>query len=121
MITNAKIGQTIWFKERWSGMPTEAKITAMYDTHAATHLTHGGTMNIRFADMFATKNELMQAMRDESNRNVAKAKDSIQTVEDLVRYMYDHVVAHAEEYTDYDARRAVRERAKELLNIDLQS
>ena len=119
MITNAKIGQIIWFKERWSGMPTEAKITAVYDTHAETHLTHGGTMNVRFADMFVSKNELMRTMQDESNRNVAVIKASIQTVEDLVRYMYDHVVANAEEYTDYDARRAVRERARELLNIDL--
>ena len=121
MITNAKIGQTIWFKERWSGMPTEAKITAVHDTHAETHLTHGGTMNVRFADMFVNKNELIQAMQDKSNRNVADIKASIRTVEDLVCYMYDHVVANAEEYTDYDARRAVRERAKELLNIDLPS
>ena len=38
---------------------------------------------------------------------------------DLVAFMYDHCVACAEEYTDWTARRAVKEIAKEMLGLDL--
>ena len=33
--------------------------------------------------------------------------------------MYDNNVSTAEEYTDWDARQTARERAKELLDLDL--
>jgi hypothetical protein len=34
-------------------------------------------------------------------------------------FMYNNRVAVSEEYTDWEARTAVKERVKELLNIDL--
>jgi hypothetical protein len=34
--------------------------------------------------------------------------------------MYDHCVACAEEYTDWTARRAVKEIAKEMLGLKLE-
>ena len=52
-------------------------------------------------------------MAKTENKNVCK------TIEDLVQFMYDNTVSCADEYTDWNARRAARERAKELLDIDL--
>jgi len=45
-------------------------------------------------------------------------KESIKDVNDLIKFMYDNVVSKADEYTNWEARDAVKERAKELLNID---
>ena len=122
MIKNPRVGQIAWFEEHWSGTPTKCKIETVSERTAnikALDGARGNYTNMPLDRLFTTKQELLDAMHDKSNKHVASIKASIQTVEDLVRYMYDHVVANAEEYTDYDARRAVRERARELLNIDL--
>ena len=55
----------------------------------------------------------------EERKKIAEIKDSIKDAGDLVRFMYDHCVACAEEYTDWTARRAVKEIAKEMLGLDL--
>ena len=39
--------------------------------------------------------------------------------DELEDVMYDHCVACAEEYTDWTARKAVKEIAKEMLGLDL--
>lgn len=48
-------------------------------------------------------------------------KKEIKDVNDLIKFMFDHVVSSgAEEYVDWDARITVIERTKELLNIELK-
>ncbi len=52
-------------------------------------------------------------------KRIAEIKAKIKDAGDLVAFMYDHCVACAEEYTDWTARRAVKEIAKEMLGLDL--
>ena len=41
-------------------------------------------------------------------------------IESLIRFMFDNTISTGScEYTDWEARQAVKERVKELLNIDL--
>ena len=64
---------------------------------------------------FANYNKL----KNEEEKKIAEIKAKIKDTGDLVAFMYDHCVACAEEYTDWTARRAVREIAKEMLGLEL--
>ena len=55
----------------------------------------------------------------ETREKIAEIKAKIKDTGDLVAFMYDHCVACAEEYTDWTARRAVKEIAKEMLGLEL--
>ena len=55
----------------------------------------------------------------EEEKKIAEIKAKIKDASDLVAFMYDHCVACAEEYTDWTARKAVKEIAKEMLGLDL--
>ena len=61
------------------------------------------------------RNIHMQILNGMMVETAAKIKDA----SDLVAFMYDHCVACAEEYTDWTARRAVKEIAKEMLGLEL--
>ena len=58
--------------------------------------------------------------KKEEEKKIAEIKAKIKDAGDLVAFMYDHCVACAEEYTDWTARRAVKEIAKEMLGLDLE-
>lgn len=81
--------------------------------------TDNGSFTIPVKDIYLTRDALIQAMNDEADKIVAEYKAGIHTAEDLIRFMYEKPVGHCEEYTDYEARRAVKELALELLGITL--
>ena len=58
-------------------------------------------------------------LKKEEENKIAEIKEKIKDTSDLVAFMYDHCVACAEEYTDWTARKAVKEIAKEMLGLDL--
>lgn len=131
MITNPKIGQKVWFREMWSGCIHSAKITELGETevsakdpkkypYAELAWDDGGNSGCLLKDLYATKSELVSALKKESEDRINKIKSEIHDVNGLVRFMYDNCVASAEEYTDWDARRAVREIAKEMLGLELE-
>lgn len=70
-------------------------------------------------DIYKSKSDAEKAYREEIQNRIKEYKSRINTVEDLVRFMFTENVAYAEEYTDYEARQAVIERTKELLDIEL--
>ena len=64
------------------------------------------------------KTEYIELKKEEEEK-IAEIKAKIKDTGDLVAFMYDHCVACAEEYTDWTARRAVKELAKEMLGLEL--
>ena len=54
-------------------------------------------------------------------RKVSEIKEQLGTKDDIIQFMYDNVVAQAEEYTNWDARQAVREIMQERYGTDLES
>lgn len=86
-------------------------IEGMGDTH--------GTQTIAVSNCFHTAEELNAYNQQTSDAQVLEYRASISTVSDLVRFMYDHTVSKAEEYTDWEARAAACDAAKELLGLDL--
>lgn len=137
MIENPRIGQKVWFREMWSGCIHSAKITGFGETevpasgsekcqyvttepYAELEWDDGGNSSCLLRDLYASRKELVDALKKESEDRISKIKSEIHNVNDLVKFMYDNCVASAEEYTDWDARRAVKEISKEMLGLELE-
>ena len=130
MINNPKIGQKVWFLEPWGQCIHSAKITALGETevsvrnpekypYADIKWDDGGNSGCLLKDLYVSREELQKELKKEEEKKIAEIKDKIKNANDLVAFMYDHCVACAEEYTDWTARRAVKEIAKEMLGLDL--
>lgn len=78
-----------------------------------------GTTHIQKSKIFYSYGACYAAYRKRREEIKKNYKQSIHTVEDLVKFMYENNVAYAEEYTDYEAREAAKEKAQELLGIEL--
>lgn len=127
-----EIGQKVWFLEYWSKMPKCATIVSFETIEpdkvykferkvAKLHWDEGGTNSMLVDNLYSTKEELLCAEKEKSRKRIEKFKEEIKDVKDLIQFMFDNVVSTgAEEYADWDARTAVIERSKELLNIDLE-
>ncbi len=74
-------------------------------------------MNIRLSICWPSKEECMRAQARQMKLQTEEYKKSIETVEDLVRFLFTHD-CYSEDH-DYDAEEAARISAKELLGIDL--
>lgn len=130
MIKNPKIGQKVWFVEHWSQCIHSAKITALGETevsvrdpkkypYADIKWDDGGNSGCLLKDLYASREELKKELKKEEEKKIAEIKAKIKDANDLVAFMYDNCVACAEEYTDWTARRAVKEIAKEMFGLDL--
>ncbi len=131
MITNTRIGQKVWFLEPWSNCIHSAKIIALGETEASARdpktypyaeikWDDGGNSNRLLRDLYSSREELQAELKKAEEKKIDEIKSKIKDVNDLVAFMYDHCVASAEEYTDWIARRAVKEIAKEMLGLELQ-
>lgn len=130
MITNPKIGQKVWFFEPWGQCIHSAKITALDETEASVRdqerypyadikWDDGGDSIRLLRDLYSSREELQKELKKTEEKRIRKIKYEIRDVNDLVTFMYNHCVASAEEYTDWIARRAVKEIAKEMLGLEL--
>lgn len=130
MIINPKIGQKVWFLEPWGKCIHSAKITALGETEVSVRNPEkypyanvvwddGGSGMRLLKDLYSSREELQKELKKEEEKKIAEIKAKIKDANDLVAFMYDHCVACAEEYTDWTARRAVKEIAKEILGLEL--
>lgn len=130
MINNPKIGQKVWFLEPWGQCIHSAKIIALGETevsvrnpekypYADIEWDDGGNSGCLLKNLYASREELQKELKKEEENKIAEIKAKIKDASDLVAFMYDHCVACAEEYTDWTARKAVKEIAKEMLGLDL--
>lgn len=126
---NFSIGDHIWFNQNWVG-PSAGTITAFKKTeairrkksvdYAEIHLDDGGTTGALLADIYASQEALLEANKKATAARITSYKSEMTNVEGLVRFMFNNNISSgACEYTDWDARQAVKECAKELLGIDL--
>ena len=124
-INKIKINQKVWFKENWTGRIVcgfVSKITRRSDNKdhiikikgksyledSFIGITHQSPDNL-----FVTKEKAIAAAKKESQEWVDNYKAEITDIASLVAFPLSHTF-YAEEYTDYEAIKAYRERAKEL-------
>lgn len=127
MIENPKIGQEVWFAEACNQRIHSAKLIALDEVEVSTRkylyakieMDDGCRLGWPLKNLYASREELQKELKKEEEKKIAEIKAKIKDTGDLVAFMYDHCVACAEEYTDWTARRAVKEIAKEMLGLDL--
>lgn len=124
-INDIKINQKVWFKETWTerivcGFVSEITRHSDNEEHiikvkgksyledSFIGITHQSPDNL-----FVTKEEAIAAAKQESQDWVDDYKKEITDIASLVAFPLSHTF-YAEEYTDYEAIRAYKERAKEL-------
>ena len=123
-INDIKIGQKVWYKEHWSQMIIWGKVTKItkFDNNEGGIEVTGdvhekgsfvGTTTLPLNNLFATKYEAIIAVKEEKQKWVDNYKAEITDVASLVAFPLSHPFG-AEEYTNYEAIRAYKERAKEL-------
>lgn len=124
-INDIKINQKVWFKEHWTerivcGFVRE--ITKHSDNENYIIEIKGksysedsfiGTTHQSPDNLFATKEEAIAAVKKENQKRVDNYKAEITDIASLIAFPLSHTFG-AEEYTDYEAIRAYKERAKEL-------
>lgn len=126
-----KEDRPVWFLGTWSVMPIKARITKLCSDeragdYAEVDYIHDdecdacGSSGVLFDDLYPSKEDLIAAMYKASQEKIAEIKASIRTKEDCIAFMFHHTVSCAEEYTDWTARKAIQEIAKERWNLDLE-
>lgn len=73
----------------------------------------GGTINVKTENIFLTEKDAKDEMQKRNQAELQAYKAEIQSVDDLVNFMFNHHVACGD-YTDWNARLAANIRAKEL-------
>ena len=125
METKFNIGSYIYFEGAYNSGVQSGTIVDIFD-HTAfdgkeikyyTVSTDFGKRNVIADNAYATREECITAMKANSRTLIAKYKSEIDSVNDLVAFGYTHCFSD-EEYTNYEARCAYRERAKELLGLE---
>lgn len=74
---------------------------------------------VRLSACHPTRTECLDAEQNRAKQTVETYKQNIRSAEELVAFCLDHCVAKAEEYTDWDAREAAIQKAREFgIDID---
>lgn len=112
-----KIGDMVWWFDAWGTLRSgtiydftparEGKIAKIYENGRK-----GACTGALIEACWPSKEACLAKEAERSAAQVAAYKESIQSVHDLVRFLYKHDVNS--EYRDYDAAKAVKERAAEL-------
>lgn len=123
-----KPGDKVWWFDNWSNLQ-EGKVKDIITENVrgedVTYATisqggYGGvSTGAKLEDCYLTKEECLKAENKRFAAQVAEYKAQIKRPEDLIQFMYDNDLNS--EYQDFEARRAVAERAKELMQIDLEA
>lgn len=122
---NFSIGEHIWFNQNWVGLsggtilsfnsiigPNNEPVSIFVEIH----LDNGGIAVASLENIYHTKEEILK----EDAILVVNYKTEMPDIESLIRFMFNNTISTGScEYTDWEARQAVKERVKELLNIDL--
>lgn len=129
-LKDIKIGMKIWMIGHWSDLPTSGTVKAIKYTeiskihpepvpYVEVDWDNYGTSGAKLADIYPSYEELQIGEKAREDKAVAKIKSEVHDVKDLVKFMY-HATLNGGEYVNYDERRAARELAKELLDLDLE-
>ena len=115
-------GNICFYHETWSDEIHEARIRKISGDVATLHDEDiGCELSQPMTHIFKDKESAMRALEDSHGARVKEYCSRIDSVEDLVRFAYDEVVSTAEEYTNWDARKAYAVMAKKLLGIRLDA
>mgnify|MGYP001851234930 CR=1 FL=1 len=118
-----KENDTVWFFDNYDNLHT-GTVSKLFDyddiPYARVALSqHGehagfGAWNVKAADCHPDKGSCLEARERKKEARISLILAQLKTKDDLIAYMYTHTVNLAEEYTDWDAREAVKRKAAEF-------
>ena len=116
------IGDRVWFEEYWTqralcgyvnGFSTEQRVKVTLDKNSTAY--------VKLENLYRSKNDCIKGIQEKNDKIVAEYKAEITDLESLIAFPLEHNVGQCDEYTDYEAIRAYKERAAELgLVINLE-
>lgn len=130
MATTLKLHDKIYYEDTWANDIIEAEIVAIgiktVEIHDLWHINKNGKRNeksygvrqLLIDDVYTSYEEAYNARNEKASKAVKAYCDAINSVEDLVRFPLQHCL-NGEEYTDYNALKAYKIRAHELLGVEL--
>lgn len=129
-LEDIKIGMKIWQIGHWSSLPESGTVKAIKYTEVSkihpepvpyveVKWDNRGTSGAILDEIYPSYEELQIGEKAREDKAVAEIKSEVHNVKDLVVFMYNATL-NGGEYTNYDERRAARELAKELLDLDLE-
>lgn len=120
MKQNFKPGDYVYFIDRYDNN-LEGTVKDIFNfpncpTHNNYYIisTRYGSVTVIEENIFKTEKERSDELIKRHNIQVKGYCDAIKDYEDLIVFMFNHTVSFAEEYTDWEAREAVRIKAKEF-------
>lgn len=128
---NIKIGDIVYSVNSWTNNVVKAKVTEIREDgvlfeHLCFVNNNGnridkayGSSGAYWDNIFVTAKEAYTYRNENNNRYVSQYLESIKTVADLVKFPFTHCI-NGGEYTDWNAVKAYKIRAKELLGINLE-
>lgn len=132
MANTFKVGDKAYFEESWTeniigGEVVEVGMTEATEKHPSEQFVKIKIEGSRYekrnqlsSKCYPSREAALAAQKSENEAICNKYRESIQSVKDLVKFMYDNNVCNgACEYTDWNARQVAREKAAELLDLDL--
>lgn len=130
-MNNLKIGDVVYFidtyRHIWKGIISKTFHSNTSDKEYA-HITNAkspyddttyGSCNICIDNIFETLKDAQDANKKYSDRIQDEYRDKIKSVEDLVKIMFSNPCGGTEDI-DWELREVVIEKAKELLNLNLE-
>jgi len=126
-----KINDSAYFEEPWTGQIIGGKVIDVRMTEATQRHpcepylsiriegTKHGKRDFLAGKCYQTRKEAEAARKFESEKLRNEYRAQIQNPKDLVAFMYNHHTGCCEEYTDWDARAVVAEKAREFFRLEL--
>lgn len=119
----------VWVLGMWSAMPLKARIVRISEDSQAggcaevEYIYDGkygtnGFRSVLFDYIYESKEDMIKAMYETVQQKGSEIRASIHTKEDCIRFLFQHNVSCTEE-TDWTARRAVQEIARERWGMEL--
>lgn len=129
-----KVGNKVWFQEYLTERIVYGIVEQIGDNEIGNDVVkiHGkhydngnsflGPCWKSFKDIYKTKYDCINDVRAKKDVIVKKYKAEIVDLYSLINFPLEHNVGQCDEYTDYEAIRAYKERAAELgFDIDLEN
>lgn len=121
---NFKVGDVIFYQNHMSGVVDKAIILSIEQNqngqsyYRIIDLDIGGECGCLVGEAYSTKEDCLAAVRGKEQKEIEEYKSQIKTVEDLIRFLFEHPMTG--EDTDYEAKAAAIEMAEKLCGVRIE-
>lgn len=118
------VGDACFYYDPWSEAVVEARIAGLPGEDGPNVLTLRGVsvpgqVQRLYNDLFPDRESAQDAVARHGTSRYERYASEITDLESAIAFAWSHTVSLAEEYTDWDARRAFRDRVHALTGVAL--